>query len=71
MSKNKIQDFKIHLEKLNYYPEIYKIVDPYGNGELIDLMRLAIATKDYSRVDSYIKNLLPNYLYNNGEGKLV
>lgn len=52
-------------------PDVYKIVDPKGGGELVDLALLAYQTKDMSRVDDYIKQEVSKYLLNNGNGELV
>lgn len=42
-----------------------------GGGELVDVMRVANRTKDYTQIDALIKEHIPKFLYNNGEGKLV
>jgi hypothetical protein len=34
-------------------------------------MRVANRTKDYTQIDALIKEHIPKFLYNNGEGKLV
>ncbi len=34
-------------------------------------MRLANRTKDYTQIDALIREHIPRFLYNNGEGKLV
>jgi hypothetical protein len=34
-------------------------------------MRLANRTKDYTQIDGLIREHIPRFLYNNGEGKLV
>ena len=34
-------------------------------------MRLANRTKDYSQIDGLIRENMPKFLYNNGEGKQV
>ncbi|CAF1153906.1 unnamed protein product [Adineta ricciae] len=52
-------------------PELYRFVDFKGGGELIDVMRVANRTKDYTHIDTLIREHIPKYLYNNGEGKLV
>jgi len=42
-----------------------------GGGEMIDIMRVANRTKDYTAIDAMIKENIPKFLYNEGEGKLV
>jgi hypothetical protein len=34
-------------------------------------MRVANRTKDYSQIDALIRQHIPKFLYNDGEGKLV
>jgi hypothetical protein len=34
-------------------------------------MRVANRTKDYTQIDALIRENIPKFLYNNGEGKLV
>jgi hypothetical protein len=34
-------------------------------------MRVANRTKDYTQIDAMIREIIPKFLYNNGEGKLV
>lgn len=34
-------------------------------------MRVANRTKDYTQIDAMIKEHIPRFLYNNGDGKLV
>jgi hypothetical protein len=42
-----------------------------GGGELVDVMRVANRTKDYTNIDALIREHIPKFLYNDGEGKLV
>lgn len=34
-------------------------------------MRIANRTKDYTQIDAMIREHIPRFLYNDGEGKLV
>lgn len=34
-------------------------------------MRVANRTKDYTQIDAMIREIIPKFLYNNGNGKLV
>jgi hypothetical protein len=34
-------------------------------------MRLANRTKDYTEIDALIREQMPKFLYNDGEGKIV
>ncbi|CAF1176893.1 unnamed protein product [Adineta steineri] len=52
-------------------PELYRFVNLKGGGELIDVMRLANRTKDYTHIDALIHEHIPKFLYNEGEGRLV
>ncbi|UJR09976.1 hypothetical protein I4U23_014200 [Adineta vaga] len=52
-------------------PELYRFVDLKGGGELIDVMRLANRTKDYTHIDALIREHMPKFLYNDGEGKPI
>jgi hypothetical protein len=40
-------------------------------GELIQLMQIAIKNNKYDKVDEYIKTEVVKYLYNDGRGKNV
>ena len=42
-----------------------------GGGLLIDLMKEASKTKDFSQVDEAIHTKVPPYLYNDGQGKMI
>ncbi|CAF3827144.1 unnamed protein product [Rotaria sordida] len=52
-------------------PELYRFVDMTGGGEFIEVMRVANRTKDYTHIDALIREHIPRFLYNDGEGKLV
>lgn len=52
-------------------PEIYKLVNVAGGGELARLMKIAVKTKDYTDVDNCIRNDVAKYLYNEGKGETV
>ncbi|XP_065581675.1 uncharacterized protein LOC136041060 isoform X1 [Artemia franciscana] len=49
----------------------YKLVDLKGGGLLVDLMKMAAKTRNYSEVDEAIRAMVKPYLYNGGAGKLV
>ncbi|XP_068237254.1 transient receptor potential cation channel subfamily V member 5 [Palaemon carinicauda] len=55
----------------NAVVEIYSLVDLNGGGELVDLMKKATKTKEYSELDETIKSKMPKYMYNAGEGKCM
>jgi hypothetical protein len=50
-------------------PELYKLVNVSGGGELARLMKIAIANKDFTELDNYIKTEVPRFLYNEGKGE--
>jgi hypothetical protein len=52
-------------------PEVYKWVGMSSEGELVRLMKIAVQTKDYTPVDDFIRNVVVQSLYNNGEGEHV
>ena len=52
-------------------PELYKIANVNGGGELVRLMKTAITIKNYSEVDNFIRTEVIKYLYNNGLGEEV
>ncbi|CAF0818866.1 unnamed protein product [Rotaria sp. Silwood1] len=52
-------------------PELYRFVDMTGGGEFVEVMRVANRTKDYTQIDALIREHIPRFLYNDGEGKLV
>ena len=49
----------------------YNLINVQGSGELVTLMKIANATKDYSKLDENIRNKVIGCLYNNGEGEYV
>jgi hypothetical protein len=59
-------DFKI----IQTY-SIYKLIDQNGGGELVDFMRIALKSNDFTRVDEFIKKNVSPFLLNNGEGQMV
>lgn len=52
-------------------PELYKLVNVNGGGELARLMKHAIRSRNYEKVDAFIKTEVVKYLYNDGEGANV
>jgi hypothetical protein len=52
-------------------PEIYRYMNVAGDGRLVQLMKNAMKTKNYREVDDVIRNELPKFLYNNGNGENV
>ncbi|XP_069188418.1 transient receptor potential cation channel subfamily V member 5 [Procambarus clarkii] len=55
----------------NAVVEIYSLVDLNGGGELVELMKKANKTKDFSELDETIRSKIPKYIYNGGEGKCL
>ncbi|XP_037076817.1 transient receptor potential cation channel subfamily V member 5-like [Pollicipes pollicipes] len=51
--------------------DVYKFVDIKGGGELVEMMKVASKTKNYTEVDDFIQNRVVNYLYNGGQGRLI
>ena len=51
--------------------ELYSLVNLKGGGELVELTRKAIRTKNYADVEARIRRDVPKYLYNGGEGKEI
>ncbi|CAF0937774.1 unnamed protein product, partial [Brachionus calyciflorus] len=49
-------------------PDIYKLLNVNGSGELVRLMKIALSTKDFTDLDNFIKTEVVKYLYNNGQG---
>jgi transient receptor potential cation channel subfamily V protein 5 len=52
-------------------PDLYKIVNVNGSGELARLMKKATKTREYAEVDAFIKTEVVKYLYNDGKGEQV
>ncbi|XP_074641499.1 transient receptor potential cation channel subfamily V member 5-like isoform X2 [Tubulanus polymorphus] len=50
---------------------LYKLVNLEGGGELIDLAKTAIASKDLTKLDHAIKQKVQPYLYYGGKGRLI
>ncbi|PVD21847.1 hypothetical protein C0Q70_17649 [Pomacea canaliculata] len=51
--------------------ELYRLVGLGDNGELVRLTKLARWTKNYSQLDQAIQKEVPQFLYNDGEGRKV
>lgn len=64
-SKTELQRFKMA------DPDFYRLVNDSGGGELVELMKNALKTKDFSLVDKTIKEKVVKYLYNDGRGDYV
>ena len=52
-------------------PPILKIVNLNGSGELIELWKEALVRKEYDQVDAYLRDTLPSWMYNDGNGENV
>jgi hypothetical protein len=52
-------------------PAILGILNLNGGGVLMNLWKEAVVTKNYKDVDRYIKDELPIWMYNNGQGEHV
>jgi hypothetical protein len=52
-------------------PELYKLVNVSGCGELARLMKHAVQNKNYRVIDQFIRAEVPKYLYNEGKGEQV
>ncbi|CAF0922969.1 unnamed protein product [Didymodactylos carnosus] len=56
-------------------PELYRFVNLKvmylikGGGELVDVMRIANRTKNYTEIDALIRDDVSKFLYNGGNGK--
>ncbi|XP_052249254.1 transient receptor potential cation channel subfamily V member 6-like isoform X6 [Dreissena polymorpha] len=51
--------------------KLYDLVNLKGGGQLIELTKKAGWTKNYEELDATIVEVVPKFLYNNGEGKKV
>lgn len=51
--------------------KLYQLVDLKGGGELVECMKRAGWTKNYTELDEKILSELPKFLYNGGEGKKI
>jgi hypothetical protein len=65
----KYVDFKVYYLFISFC--FYFENSIQGGGEFIDVMRVANRTKDYTQIDAMIREIIPKFLYNGGEGKLV
>lgn len=70
-SSNKSSQTKIQFDDDENGPEIYKIIGRKGDGELVEIAKIAQRTKDLSKVDEYIKTKCSQFLINNGKGEIV
>ena len=51
--------------------KLYTLLDLKGGGELVECMKRAQWTKNYSELDEMILREVPKFLYNGGDGKKV
>ncbi|KAL3870297.1 hypothetical protein ACJMK2_038373 [Sinanodonta woodiana] len=50
---------------------LYQLVDLKGGGDLVDFMKRARWTKNYTELDKKICTEVPKFLYNGGQGKRI
>ncbi|KAK3576060.1 hypothetical protein CHS0354_018329 [Potamilus streckersoni] len=50
---------------------LYQLVDLKGGGELVELMKRARWTKNYTELDAKILTEVPKFVYNGGKGKRI
>lgn len=62
---------KTKLDDYDNPPDIYRIINPKGGGQLVDLAWLAHRTHNLGLIDAYIQNELVKYVLNNGKGEQV
>jgi hypothetical protein len=62
-----------HHELGDFAPELYTVVDPSDKtkGDLVELMRQALFSKNHDTVDEYIQTRIPDFLLNEGKGDIV
>ena len=70
-SQSKLLQAKSKLEDYDNIPDIYKIIDPKGGGELVDLAWTAHKLGNLGLLDEYIRREVSKYLLNNGKGDEV
>lgn len=70
-SQTKFLEAKTKLEDYDNIPDVYRIIDPKGGGELVDLAWLAHRTHNLSLIDNYIRNEVSKYVLNDGKGEQV
>ena len=51
--------------------KIYSLVDLKKGGILVDIMREAFRSRDFSRVDDKLREIVTPFLYNQGRGKMI
>lgn len=52
-------------------PDIYKLLNVNGGGELVRLMKISLSTKNYTELNNFILTEVVKYLYNDGKGENV
>lgn len=62
---------KTKLEDYENIPELYRVVDPKGGGELVDVAWIAHKSGDIGKIDDYIRREVSKYLLNGGKGEMV
>ena len=51
--------------------KIYSLVDLKKGGLLVEIMREAFRSRDFSKVDDKLKEIVTPFLYNEGRGKMI
>ena len=69
-STNNVPPYNLNIEQEGK-PEIYDLIDLFGGGQLVEMAKVAIKSNDFSELDRTIKDTLPKYLYNKGQGQFV
>ena len=64
LAKSKLEDYE-------NVPDLHRIINPKGGGELVDLAWSAHQMKSYNKIDDYIRQEVSKYLLNDGKGEMV
>lgn len=70
-SVNNRPPYNLFLNENEELPKLYQLVDLFGGGRLVELMKEAMRTKNFDEVDKCIRTEVKEYLYNEGNGDHV
>lgn len=70
-SQSKLLAAKNKLEDYDNIPDIYRLINPKGGGELVDMAWSAYQMRDMSQLDKYIRQEVSQFLLNDGKGEMV
>ena len=70
-SVNNTPPYNLFLSDNEELPKLYELINLFGGGRLVEMMKEALRTKNFDQVDKCIQTEVKEYLYNEGNGEYV